>query len=121
MDAADYGGKHLVYLGNYAPMDDWLMTASTDDVVRRFAAHLSRINPAFSTDWITGAWAFAAPYAQPIVTTDYREHIPPFESPIPDLWVASMFQVYPHDRGQNYSIDLANRLVERMEGSPTIR
>ena len=30
----------------------------------------------------------------------------PFETPIPGLWAASMFQVYPHDRGQNYSIEL---------------
>jgi hypothetical protein len=45
---------------------------------------------------------------------DYREHIPPFRSPIPGLWIASMFQVYPHDRGQNYSIALAERLVNAM-------
>jgi hypothetical protein len=25
-----------------------------------------------------------------------------------------MFQVYPHDRGQNYSIALAERLVDRL-------
>ena len=28
--------------------------------------------------------------------------------------MANMFQVYPHDRGQNYSIALADRLVERI-------
>jgi hypothetical protein len=27
-----------------------------------------------------------------------------------------MVQVFPHDRGQNYSIDLAERLVRRLEG-----
>jgi protoporphyrinogen oxidase len=112
MDPADYNGRRLVYLGNYRPMDDPIMTASTDAVVDTFTAHLSRINPAFSRDWMTDAWAFAAPFAQPIVTVDYRDHIPPFETPIPNLWLASMFQVYPHDRGQNYSIDLANRLVD---------
>jgi len=26
-----------------------------------------------------------------------------------------MFQVFPHDRGQNYSIELAERLVARLE------
>ncbi|HET6379426.1 MAG TPA: NAD(P)/FAD-dependent oxidoreductase [candidate division Zixibacteria bacterium] len=114
MDPADYGGRHLVYLGNYRPMDDPLMKASTTDVVMEFVPSLARINPALSADWITDAWSFAAPFAQPIVTVDYRDHIPPFETPIPDLWVASMFQVYPHDRGQNYSIDLANRLVARL-------
>jgi hypothetical protein len=30
------------------------------------------------------------------------------------LWTASMFQVYPHDRGQNYSIELAERVVRAM-------
>jgi hypothetical protein len=28
-----------------------------------------------------------------------------------------MFQVYPHDRGQNYSIDLAERLARRLLGT----
>jgi protoporphyrinogen oxidase len=114
MDPADYGGRRLVYLGNYRPMDDPLLRLSTDEVVGQFAPHLARINPDFSRDWITQAWSFAAPFAQPIVTVDYRNHIPPFETPIPGLWVGSMFQVYPHDRGQNYSIDLATRLVDRI-------
>ena len=116
MDPAGYGGRHLVYLGNYRPMDDPLLRQSTDDVVDQFAPHLDRINPAFERSWITSAWSFAAPFAQPIVTTDYRHHIPPFETPVAGLWVASMFQVYPHDRGQNYSIELANRLVTRLTG-----
>jgi protoporphyrinogen oxidase len=114
MDPIDYNGRRLVYLGNYRPMDDPLMKASTDEVVEQFVPHLARINPGFTREWVTDAWAFAAPFAQPIVTTDYRDHIPPFDTPVPGLFVASMFQVYPHDRGQNYSIDLANRLVARI-------
>ncbi|MGI8828875.1 MAG: NAD(P)/FAD-dependent oxidoreductase [Candidatus Limnocylindria bacterium] len=112
--ASDYGGRHIVYLGNYRPMDDPLMTASREVVLDEFLPHLSRINSAFDRSWVTDAWVFAAPYAQPIVTTEYRDHIPPFATPIPDLWVANMFQVYPHDRGQNYSIALAERLARRI-------
>ncbi len=114
MPASDYGGRHLVYLGNYRPMDDPLMTASRDAVLDEFLPHLERLNSGFEPSWVTDAWIFAAPFAQPIVTVDYRDHIPPFHTAIPNLWVASMFQVYPHDRGQNYSIALADRLVERM-------
>jgi len=115
LDPADYGGRHLVYLGNYRPMDDPIMSASTDDAVAQLTPALARINPSFTPGWVTAAWSFAAPFAQPIVTTDYRAHIPPFVTPIPGLWVASMFQVYPQDRGQNYSIDLAERLVARLD------
>jgi protoporphyrinogen oxidase len=114
MPPADYGGRHLIYLGNYRPMDDPLMTSTRDEVLDEFLPHLARLNAGFDRSWVTDAWIFAAPFAQPIVTVDYRNHIPPFQTPIQDLWVASMFQVYPHDRGQNYSIALADRLVERM-------
>jgi protoporphyrinogen oxidase len=116
MEPADYNGRHLVYLGNYRPMDDPLLRTTTLDVLDQFAPYLARINPGFTTDWVTDAWSFAAPFAQPIVTVDFRDHIPPFETPVPGLWVASMFQVYPHDRGQNYSIDLAERLVRHLHG-----
>lgn len=114
MPASDYGGRHLVYLGNYRPMDDPLMTATRDEVLHEFLPHLPRINPSFKRSWVTDAWSFAAPFAQPIVTTDYRHHIPPVKTPIPNLWMANMFQVYPHDRGQNYSIALAEKLVKRI-------
>jgi protoporphyrinogen oxidase len=114
VDAADYGGRHLVYLGNYRPMDDPLMSATHAEVIDQFLPHIPRINSSFKPSWVTDAWSFAAPFAQPIVTVDYRDHIPPFATPIQGLWLANMFQVYPHDRGQNYSIALAERLVERI-------
>ena len=107
----EYGGRHLVYLGNYRPMDDPLLKAPTDQVLEEFLPALERINPAFDRSWVTDAWSFAAPFAQPIVTTEYRDHIPPFKTPVRGLWLANMFQVYPHDRGQNYSIELGERVA----------
>jgi protoporphyrinogen oxidase len=88
---------------------------SKDEALAEFLPHLARINPAFDPSWVQESWMFAAPYAQPIVTIDYREHIPPFETPLPGLYLANMFQVYPHDRGQNYSVELAERLVNQLE------
>jgi protoporphyrinogen oxidase len=112
--AHEYGGKHLLYLGNYLPMDHPLMHATPKEALDQFAPYLQRLNPAFSRDWITDMWGFAAPFAQPIVTRDYRTHIPPHETPLPGLYLANMFQVYPQDRGQNYSIKLANGLAKRL-------
>ena len=49
MDPADYGGRRLVYLGNYRPMDDPLLRAPTDEVVAEFApapgAHQPGLRP----------------------------------------------------------------------------
>lgn len=114
MSPSDYGGRHLVYLGNYRPMSDPLLAASREEVLDDFLPHLKRLNGSFDRSWLVDSWVFSAPFAQPIVTTDYRAHIPPFRTPIDGLWVANMFQIYPHDRGQNYSIALANRLAEAL-------
>jgi hypothetical protein len=76
---------------------------------------LCRLNRGFEQSWIRECWSFAAPYAQPIVTPTFARTIPGFDTPVAGLYVANMFQVYPHDRGQNYSIELAARLVRRLE------
>jgi hypothetical protein len=57
-------------------------------------------------------WLFKGPYAQPIVTTGYRRLIPEHRTPIPGLYLATMNQIYPEDRGQNYSIMMGERVAE---------
>jgi protoporphyrinogen oxidase len=95
-------------------MDDRLFKMSKEEVIQEFFPHLKKLIPDFTETWVTESWMFSAPYAQPIVTTDYREHIPPLHTPLQNLWMANMFQVYPHDRGQNYSLELANQLVQQL-------
>jgi protoporphyrinogen oxidase len=111
---AEYGGRHLLYLGSYRPMNDALFTMSKEEVMAEYFPALKRIIPAFDASLVTESWMFQAAFAQPIVTTDYKEHIPPLDTPLNGLWVANMFQVYPHDRGQNYSLELAERLVKHI-------
>ncbi len=113
----EYGGRHLVYLGNYRSMDDALFKMNKEEVMAQFFPALKRIVPDFDASWVQESWLFQAPYAQPIVTTDYRQHIPPLHTPLPNLWVANMFQVYPHDRGQNYSFALGEQVVRAVLGN----
>jgi protoporphyrinogen oxidase len=115
---AEYGNRHLVYLGNYRPMNDALFHKSKEEIMAEFLPSLKRLVPTFEPEWVQESWMFQAPYAQPIVTKEYREHIPPFQTPLAGLWVANMFQIYPHDRGQNYSLELANRLVRQLIPNP---
>ena len=43
-------------------------------------------------------------------------HIPPHVTPLRNVYLANMFQVYPQDRGQNYSIAMAERLARTLSG-----
>lgn len=114
MSPEDYGGRHIVYLGNYLPMNDSLFTQSDEQVLETYYRALEQINPGFDRSWVTEYRIFKAPYAQPIVTVGYPDRVPPHTTPIANLYLANMSQVYPQDRGQNYSIDMANRLVEEI-------
>jgi protoporphyrinogen oxidase len=117
MPPSDYAGRHIVYLGNYLPMSDPLFTMGEDAVLERYVPALQRIVPDFDRSWITGHIMFRAPFAQPIVTVGYPERLPPHQTPVRGLYLANMSQVYPQDRGQNYSIAMANRLVRELPAS----
>lgn len=118
MPPEDYGGRRLIYLGNYLPMNHPLFQMSEQEVLDLFYPALRRINPDFSQSWVTEHWLFRAPFAQPIVTVGYPDRLPSHQTPIPNLYLANMSQVYPQDRGQNYSIAMANRLVASLAPSP---
>lgn len=115
VDSSEYGGRHLIYLGNYRAHDDPIFEASKEDILASFEPGLRQLNPAYDASWIRESWSFAAPFAQPIVTPSFARTIPGFDTPVNGLYVANMFQVYPYDRGQNYSIELAERLVRYLD------
>jgi protoporphyrinogen oxidase len=115
MSSQDYDGNHLIYLGNYRPMTDPIFTMPKSEILHTFLPALSTINAQFSPKWVKGSWLFTAAFAQPIVTREYREHIPPFATPLKGLYLANMFQVYPHDRGQNFSVLLGEQLVAHLQ------
>ncbi len=113
----DYGGRHLVYLGTYLPHDHPYFQATDEELVAEFLPALTRINPAFSPEWVRERWVFRAPFAQPIVTVGYRLRLPPHETPLPGCYLANMGHVYPQDRGQNYSIALGHQVAELVLGT----
>jgi protoporphyrinogen oxidase len=116
LPAQDYGGRHLVYLGNYLPMDDPLFSLGESEILDRYVPALKRIRADVDRAWFVEQWLFRAPYAQPIVTTDYLSTLPPHRTPLPGVYLANMAHVYPQDRGQNYSMRLGERMAGLMLG-----
>jgi protoporphyrinogen oxidase len=112
---SEYGGKHLLYIGNYLPPRDPLFAQTKEELLSTFLPYLRHINPDLQESWITAVHSFSAPFAQPIVTTSFRGEMPPHKMPVPNLYLANMFQIYPQDRGQNYSITMAERIVRLLE------
>ncbi|MFD6274814.1 NAD(P)/FAD-dependent oxidoreductase [Streptomyces sp. NPDC060209] len=112
VDRSEYGGKHIVYVGNYVPRDDWRFTTDPAELLDAYLPWLRRVNPDFDRSWITG-WRFSrAPFAQPVVTPGYRNLIPAHSTPMSRVTLATMAQIYPHDRGQNFAVAMAHRVTK---------
>jgi protoporphyrinogen oxidase len=101
-----YGGRRFAYVANYVAADDHLLELGADELLTAYEPGLRRINPDFSRDWVRERWLFREPHAQPIVTIGYRDRMPALDTGIPGLVLANTTQIYPEDRGTNYSVRL---------------
>jgi protoporphyrinogen oxidase len=110
-----YQGKRVAYLSHYLATDDPLYLSPDEQVFKTYLLHLAKINPAFREDWIEEWHLFREDAAQPVITRNYSQKTPPLATPIPGLFMANNTQVYPEDRGQNYSIRIG-REAARLAG-----
>ena len=106
-----YGGRHVLYVANYLAKDSPLLRLSAGEMFDLCAPHLRRINPAFDESWTIDRWLFHGPDAQPVFTVGAGARIPEHRTPVPGLYLANMSQIYPEDRGQNFSILLGETIA----------
>ena len=110
MDKKQYNNEHIVYLGNYLPKDHPNFSLTAEQLLEKFDPYLQKINPEYKSSLI-GIKKFSTPFAQPIIPINYSKMIPPFETPLKNVYLANMQQVYPWDRGTNYAVELGEKVA----------
>ena len=110
-----YGGDHIIYCGDYLTTDHEYFTMSEDELLERFLPSLKHFNSDFDRSWIKDKWLFKAAYAQPVPFVDHSKNIPDLATPIDGLWLASMSQVYPWDRGTNFAVELGRKVAKEIQ------
>lgn len=116
IDPATYSGKHYVYLSKYMEPDHPYFVMSQQEIVEAYLPHLAKINPAFDRTWVTNTWVYRERAAQPIIPLHYSERIPEHRTPLPNLYLANTTQIYPEDRGTNYSVRLGDQVAAMIAG-----
>ena len=112
-----YGGRHLLYVANYVAPAHPILKLTPAELLARYEPGLRIVAPTFSSDWIRQLWVFREPAAQPIVTVGYPDRIPSLDTGIPGLVLANTTQIYPEDRGTNYSVRLASEATAELKRS----
>lgn len=110
MDKKHYNNEHLVYVGNYLSPDDPNFKKGKEELLKYYDPFLKRINKDYKSS-IIDYNVFKAPFAQPIIPTNYSKLIPPFATPLENVFLANMEQVYPWDRGTNYAVELGEKIA----------
>lgn len=102
--AETYAGRHIVYLSKYLPETDELYQMADQQILDYCVPYLQRMFPKFERSWIQQYHVWRARYSQPIVVRHYSRLIPSREAPLAGLYISTMAQIYPEDRGTNYAI-----------------
>lgn len=111
MKSSKYNREHIVYVGNYNERTDAKFSMNENELLKLYHPYLERISPGYKKS-IIGLKVFKAPFAQPIIPPNYSQKIPPFKTPLRNVYLANIQQVYPWDRGTNYAVELGKKVTE---------
>lgn len=111
MEKKYYNNEHLVYLGNYLPHNHPFMHMNKNDLLKTYDVLLKKINKKYKSD-IIDSHLFSVPFAQPIIPVNYSKLVPPFKTPLKNVYLANIQQVYPWDRGTNYAVELGEKVAD---------
>lgn len=106
-----YGGSYVAYLTNYLDRADPMFKMAGTELVETYLPHLTKFNPGFQRSWVKRVHYNALSAAQPIIGPNYSAQLPPHKTPIDRLWLANTTQIYPEDRGTNYSVRMGREVA----------
>lgn len=101
-----YSDSNIVYITNYVEEDNDLLKLDYNSLMKIYVPFLKKINPDFNLDNIRDFKFNKINYAQPIIPINYSSYKIPIKLPIKGLYSANTAQIYPEDRGTNYSVEL---------------
>lgn len=110
MHKKNYNNEHIVYIGNYMETSDPRFKMSKEELLKLYDPWLTKINPNYKL-LTTNYQLFRAPFAQPVIPVNYSKIKPPFKTPLKNVYLANIEQVYPWDRGTNYAIELGSKIA----------
>ena len=111
--AERYPARYL-YVSNYVAADDPLTRLDTNGLLAHYLQQLARMGAGFGEGDVMRAWSFREDAAQPIPRLGNRHRILSYATPLRGIFVANTTQIYPEDRGTNYSVRLGLEVAKAM-------
>jgi len=107
-----YGNNHIVYLSKYIPTSDYLYTMSDKEFFNYSIPYIKKMFPDFEESWVQNYNLWKSPFSQPVVENNYSKKIPNMRTPVKGLYLSTMAQIYPEDRGTNYAVEYGEKVAQ---------
>ena len=106
-----YNGKNIYYLGTYVSQKSKYFKWSDQQIIDEWLNYLPNVFPSFDRKKISQINVFKFKNAQHVVVPGYK--VPSYK--VSDNYYRLNFaQIYPQDRGMNYAVNEAKKLVKEI-------
>ena len=105
----EFGNKHLVYLPKYVNPDDPLFERTDHELRESFVSALETMYPHFTRDDVLAFRVSRVRNVLAISTLNYSVNVPPFETSVPGLYLATSAQIVNGTLNVNETLTLADR------------
>ena len=114
IDKSNYDNNHILYISNYMTEDNKLYNVSKEELLKVYMNSMTKINKEYTMENIKDYYVFDEKYAQPIIECNYSEYIMDDKLEKEKIYLCTMPQIYPEDRGINYAIKMGNKIANKI-------
>ena len=114
INKTNYNNQILVYLGKYLPFDHKYFKLSDKELFKIYEPFINKLSPDYKKKLIDFK-VFKSPFAQPIIPVNYSKIMPTFKTPLENIYLANIEQVYPWDRGTNYAVEMGEKIASLID------
>ncbi len=107
-----YQNQQVYYMGGYFPHEHENFSISESELTDRWLQGLVKLFPVFKKKDAENIKVFRFKNAQHVVTCDYETWKPNYKTPLKNIYLMNFAQLFPDDRGTNFSVLEANKVAD---------
>ncbi len=110
----NYQGHHLAYISRYMDTDDPYYRMDADELFKAYLPYIQKVFPAFSEEWVERVVLWKEPYTQAVVSVGYNDRVPEARTPVKNLYLSTMAQIFPEDRQMSNGVKKARETARML-------
>ena len=114
VDPKQFGGKHLIYLPKYVPVNDPIFESTDQEIQNKFFPALKKMHPTLTDEDLLTFKVSRVRQVFVIPTLNYSKKLPPISTSVPGLHILNSAHIVNGTLNVNDTVQLAERSIPRL-------